>query len=62
MKEEVKSKKLCKYGCGKMVWWDDTIAAKIKWRELDTGVAHNYPRCADLLKEQNKDLGVLKNK
>lgn len=55
--------KPCKYGCGKMVFWDNTIKDKnIKYRETDTGQLHDYPRCADLLKEQNKDLSILKKK
>lgn len=58
-----KADKICIYGCGKMVYWDDSIVnKKLKWVESDTGILHSYPRCADLLKEQGKDVNVLKNK
>ncbi|MDR4490842.1 MAG: hypothetical protein R2685_08065 [Candidatus Nitrosocosmicus sp.] len=57
--------KLCKYGCGKYVYWNESIKGKLKWVEYDSGslnIIHNYPRCADLLKEQGKDLSILKKK
>jgi hypothetical protein len=58
-----KKMKKCRYGCGKMVFWDDSINdKKIKYRETDTGDLHDYPRCADLLKEQGKDLSILKKR
>lgn len=46
----------CKYGCGKLIFWDNNIQGKIKFRETDTGLLHDYPRCAKLLKEQGKVL------
>lgn len=53
----------CKYGCGKKIFWNPNIKiSKIKFQEFDTGMLHDYPRCAQLLKQQGKDVGVLKKK
>lgn len=47
----------CKYGCGKKIYWNPNIKiSKIKFMEFDTGILHDYPRCAQLLKQQGKDL------
>ena len=56
--------KKCRYGCGKVVYWDNNRSEKIRWVEVDTEppTFHDFKRCAQLLKEQNKDVGVLKNK
>lgn len=62
MTEFIPPSKECKYGCGKMVYWDNNLDGKLKWREVDGGAIHSYPRCADILKSQNKDLRVLKKK
>lgn len=48
--------KKCGYGCGKTIYWDDNRSGKLKWVETDSEILHNYPRCADLLKEQGKVL------
>lgn len=53
----------CQYGCGKKIFWNPNIKIpKIKYQEYDTGILHDYPRCAELLKAQGKDVGVLKKK
>lgn len=52
----------CRYGCGTKVFWNEDIPGKLKWCEVNTGLKHDYPRCADLLKTQGKDVGVLKKK
>lgn len=54
--------KYCKYHCGTLVFWDDTIQGKLRWREPDGVTIHDYPRCAELLKQQGKDVSVLKKK
>lgn len=52
--------KPCKYGCGKRIYWDDSIKdSKIKYVEEDTKQLHNYPRCADLLRQLGKSTEVL---
>ncbi len=49
--------KPCKYGCGEVIYWDNTILGfKPKWRETGSGKRHDYKRCAELLKEQGKKL------
>lgn len=53
----------CIYGCGKKIFWNPNLKIpNIKFQEFDTGKLHDYPRCAELLKEQGKDVGVLKKK
>lgn len=48
--------KKCVYGCGKTVYWDNNRAGKLKWVEVDSKILHDYPRCAELLKQQGKVL------
>lgn len=48
--------KHCIYGCGKTLYWDDDIEGKLKWCEVDTKLKHDYKRCAEILKEQGKQL------
>lgn len=55
----------CRYHCGKKVYWskDDKYKdMKLRWVEADTDIYHGFKRCAELLKEQGKDVGVLKKK
>jgi hypothetical protein len=48
----------CKYGCGKLIFWDDTVKEKMKFVEEGSRILHTYPRCADLLQRQGKSLDV----
>lgn len=58
---KAKAKK-CKYGCGMMIFWDSNSTEKNKFVESESGMSHSYRRCAELLKEQNKDVKVLDKK
>lgn len=54
--------KECGGGCGKKIFWNTRLMdnPKIRWCEVDTRLLHDFKRCAELLKEQGKDVGVLK--
>ena len=54
--------KLCQYGCGTKIFWNNNLEGKLKWCEETTKLKHDYPRCAELLKAQGKDVGILKKK
>lgn len=48
--------KVCQYGCGKELFWDKTEPGKLKWVECESGILHDYKRCAELLKREGKKL------
>lgn len=56
VRDFIPAAKRCKYGCGTLVYWDDKVEGKLKWKEADGVTIHGYKRCADLLKSQGKEL------
>ena len=43
--------RVCKYGCGKMLYWDDSIESKNKFVEVETKQLHTFLRCSNFKKQ-----------
>jgi hypothetical protein len=43
----------CKFGCGKSIEWDDNLYGRVKFKEVDTGKVHDFPRCRDVQEENS---------